>query len=64
MATIAICELYGMTGDEEFREPAQRAVDYCVEIQSPEGGWRYFPGTGSDLSVTGWFVMALQNLFH
>lgn len=61
ICTIAICELYGMTRDSKYREPAQRAIDYCVKVQSPEGGWRYFPGTGSDLSVTGWFVMALQS---
>jgi hypothetical protein len=60
-ATIAICELYGMTKDEKLREPAQRAVNYCVEIQSPEGGWRYDPKVDSDLSVTGWVVMALQS---
>jgi hypothetical protein len=59
--TIALCELYGMTRDERYREPAQRAIDYCVSVQAPEGGWKYFPGTGSDLSVTGWFVMALQS---
>jgi len=61
LCTIALCELFGMTQDEQYREPAQRAVDYCVSIQSSEGGWRYFPGSGSDLSVTGWFVMALQS---
>jgi hypothetical protein len=61
MCTIAICELYGMTRDEEYREPAQKAIDYCVKIQTPEGGWRYQPGTDSDLSVTGWFAMALQS---
>ncbi len=61
ISTIALCELYGMTQDEQYREPAQRAIDYCVKIQSSEGGWRYFPGSGSDLSVTGWFVMALQS---
>jgi hypothetical protein len=59
--TIALCELYGMTKDERYREPAQRAINYCVEVQAPEGGWKYFPGSGSDLSVTGWFVMALQS---
>lgn len=59
--TIALCELYGMTRDEAFREPAQRAVDYLVATQAREGGWRYQPGTGSDLSVTGWVVMALQS---
>ena len=61
ICTIAICELYGMTGKSKYREPAQRAVNYCVKAQSDEGGWRYFPGSGSDLSVTGWFVMALQS---
>lgn len=61
LCTIALCELYGMTRDERYRDPAQRAIDYCVSVQAPEGGWKYFPGTGSDLSVTGWFVMALQS---
>ena len=60
-ATIALCELYGMTEDSRFRDAAQRAVDYCVKAQSPEGGWRYNPGEGADTSVTGWFVMALQS---
>lgn len=61
ICTIAICELYAMTRDSKYRESAQRAIDYCVKVQSPEGGWRYFPGSGSDLSVTGWFVMAMQS---
>jgi hypothetical protein len=60
-ATIAICELYGMTRDPEFKEPAQRAIDYAVKIQAPGGGWRYEPGSDSDTSVTGWFVMGLQS---
>jgi len=61
ICTIAICELYGMTSEDRYREPAQRAIDFCVKIQGAEGGWRYFPGGKSDLSVTGWFVMALQS---
>ena len=64
-ATIAICELYGMTKDPDLRKPAQSAIDYAVSIQSDEdnggGGWRYSPGTGVDTSVTGWFVIALQS---
>ena len=60
-ATIALCELYGMTRDEAYREPAQRAIDYAIKIQDLQGGWRYRPGNGSDTSVTGWFVMALQS---
>jgi hypothetical protein len=59
--TIALCELYAMTGDPDYHELAQKAVDHCVAIQAPEGGWRYEPGIDSDMSVTGWFVMALQS---
>jgi hypothetical protein len=61
LCTIALCELYGMTHDESYLAPAQKAVDYCVKIQAPEGGWRYQPGVDSDLSVTGWFAMAMQS---
>jgi hypothetical protein len=61
MCTIAICELYGMTKDYKYREAAQRAVRYCLDSQSPKGGWRYSPRSDSDVSVTGWIVMALQS---
>ncbi|MEM9658902.1 MAG: hypothetical protein AAF961_11125, partial [Planctomycetota bacterium] len=61
IATIAVCELYGMTQNSAYREAAQRAIDYSVETQGPDGGWRYSPAEKGDLSVTGWFVMALQS---
>ena len=60
-ATIALCELYGMTQDSSFRTPAEKAIQYCVKSQAPPGGWRYTPKEDSDTSVTGWFVMALQS---
>ncbi len=60
-ATIAICELYAMTKDSTLRAPAQAAVDYALDAQSSEGGWRYEPRQDSDLSVTGWYVMALTS---
>jgi hypothetical protein len=62
--TIALCELYAMTGNSEYYQPAQKAVDYLVKVQSPQGGWRYDPDPAngeSDMSVTGWAVMALQS---
>jgi hypothetical protein len=59
--TIALCELYAITQDSLVREAATKAVNYCVKIQSEEGGWRYEPMQDSDTSVTGWFVMALES---
>lgn len=61
LCTIALCEILGMSRDERFREPAERAVDYLIRAQSSEGGWRYSPNVDSDVSVTGWIVMALQS---
>lgn len=60
-ATIALCELYGMTQDSLLKDPCEKAVKFLVQVQSPEGGWRYRPGNDSDTSVTGWCVMALQS---
>lgn len=58
-ASIAVCELYGMTGDEALRVPAQRSVQYALDAQNDGGGWRYQPRDVGDTSVTGWYVMAL-----
>jgi hypothetical protein len=60
-ASIALCELYGMTGDSWLRPYAEASIDYAVKAQSPQGGWRYDPNADSDTSVTGWYVMALQS---
>jgi hypothetical protein len=63
-ATMALCELYGMSRDQELAEklaePTARAVAYCVNAQGPDGGWRYEPGKPGDMSVTGWHMMALK----
>ncbi len=60
-ATIVLCELYGMTKDSWLRDPAQRALDFAMDAQSPQGGWRYEPKIDSDTSITGWYVMALES---
>ena len=59
-ATIAICEIYGMTKDDFLARPAARALAYALAAQGPNGGWRYEPGTSGDMSVTGWYLMALK----
>jgi hypothetical protein len=62
IATIALCEAYGMTRDEKLREPAQKALDFIIASQDKQlGGWRYVPGQESDTSVTGWQLMALKS---
>jgi hypothetical protein len=60
-ATIVLCEAYAMTGDEQFRIPAQKAIDFIVKAQHSAGGWRYKPGERGDTSVVGWQLMALQS---
>ena len=62
IATLSLCEAYGMTQDERLRPVAQRAIDFMANTQDPRrGGWRYRPGSGADTSVTGWYMMALQS---
>lgn len=61
LATIVVCELFGMTSDSSLRRPAEKAIHYLVAAQSPEGGWRYQARHEADTSVTGWVVMALQS---
>jgi hypothetical protein len=62
LATIAMCEAYGLTSDPLLKASAQMALNYIVYAQDPAGGgWRYSPRTAGDTSVTGWQVMALKS---
>jgi hypothetical protein len=62
LATMAICEAYGLTSDPTMKRPAQKALDYIVDAQSAEGGWRYArQQPGYDTSVCGWQLMALKS---
>src|SRR5262245_19519606 len=61
MATLALSQVWGMTGDEEVQKVLKKAVDLIVRCQSNEGGWRYEPVPyGADISVTIMQVMALR----
>ena len=65
IAALALTEAYGMTQDPMLKEPAQKALNYISGTQDPKlGGWRYYAemdNRGSDTSVSGWMVMALQS---
>jgi hypothetical protein len=61
MATLALSQLWGMTGDEDVKKVLEKAVKLIIKCQSPDGGWRYEPvPSGSDISVTIIQVMALR----
>ncbi|MDA1049237.1 MAG: hypothetical protein O3C40_01995 [Planctomycetota bacterium] len=62
MATMALCEAYGMSGDDRLRLPAQLAVKYLLESQhAAAGGWRYGPNQAGDLSATSWMFLAMRD---
>jgi hypothetical protein len=68
IATMAVCEAYGMTRDPALKRAAQLGIDFLVKLQYPDGGWRYgaysrdhpLNHTG-DTSVTGWCLQAVKS---
>ncbi|MCB9933959.1 MAG: HEAT repeat domain-containing protein [Planctomycetes bacterium] len=71
VATLVLCEAYGMDGDEELGDAAERAVRFLERTQGNGGGWDYtgyITSSGNansyernDLSITGWGVLALKS---
>jgi len=61
MATIALCEAAGISGDENLRAAAQKAIKFILDAQTPKGGWNYFgsPVGDNDTSLSAWQVQAL-----
>jgi hypothetical protein len=61
MASMALCEAVGMTGDPLIKPAAAQACRFIAAGQHPTlGGWRYTPGTDADLSVSGWMLVAVR----
>jgi hypothetical protein len=60
LATIAVCEAYGLARDRRLALPAQAAVNSVVRGQNPDGSWGYGTGQKGDLSVTGWQFTAMK----
>lgn len=61
IATVALCEAYGMTGDKsKLLAAAQKAVNYIQRQQGSDGSWNYNSGNG-DTSIVGWQIQALKS---
>jgi hypothetical protein len=69
IATLMLAEVAGMTGGElgkEVRQKLEKAIAVILKAQrtrgEDRGGWRYQVAhvNGTDISVTGWQVMALR----
>lgn len=64
LASIALCEAFGLSKDVRVGGPAQKALQFIEAAQNPtSGGWHYAPRavTAGDTSVVGWQMMALKS---
>lgn len=62
IASMALCEAYGLSKDPRLQRPAQLAIQFIAESQNKyDGGWRYAPGMEGDTSVFGWQMFALRS---
>jgi hypothetical protein len=60
IATVALCEAYGLSEHRPYKPYAQKATNYIVNARNPYGVWRYEPREpDGDTSITGWMVQAL-----
>jgi squalene cyclase len=60
-ATLFLAEVCGMTHRDDVRAKLQKAVDFIVETQNQEGGWRYVPfSPESDMSIVVCQAIALR----
>jgi hypothetical protein len=65
LATIAVCEAYGMTKDQRLANNATAAALYIGFAQNERGGWGYSSrASPGDLSVTGWQFSALKTAYY
>jgi hypothetical protein len=60
IATLALCEAYGLTQDRKVLPAAQAAIDYIQNAQAANGSWGYQFGTLGDTSILGWQIQALH----
>ena len=62
IASIVMCEAYGMTKDPALHDAAQAGLNFLGYAQNGStGGWHYAPQGQGDTSVVGWQMMALKS---
>lgn len=62
VATLALAEALGMTGDRMLIPYVRDAVQFLETSQDMHGGgWRYLPGQPGDTTVTAWQLAALKS---
>lgn len=62
VATLALAEALGMTGDRMLVPSVRDAVRFLETSQDMHGGgWRYLPGQPGDTTVTAWQLAALKS---
>ncbi len=66
MATFALAEAYAMSKDnieaQWLKPPLVKAINFIVETQLSDGGWRYIKGQPyGDMSMFGWQLMAIKS---
>ncbi len=62
VATLALAEALGMTGDRMLVPYVRDAVRFIETSQDLHGGgWRYLPGQAGDTTVTAWQLAALKS---
>jgi len=62
ICTLVLAEVYGMTKDQKYKKPLERAVQYLLKMQHPNAGWGYGnPPHGGDTSVSAFILMALKD---
>ncbi|MCF6229107.1 MAG: hypothetical protein L3J82_10720, partial [Planctomycetes bacterium] len=70
VATLALCEAYGLTGDKKIKRAAERAIRYLERTQNTGGGWDYSAQVyrrgadvreRNDLSISGWVALAFKS---
>jgi hypothetical protein len=64
LATIALCEAYGLTRDKELKPHAQAAINYIQKNQAKGGGWSATADGTSNITVTGWAIQAIHVGWH